>query len=192
MNKPPQKIEVNYNILRELFDLTGLQYNVYPNDVDMQNLLQKVKGLISNSSQTNKQHFKPIKDLFSITDDNKHNILVVDDLVLVTYQLSILLSKMDYKVTLARSAPEAISIFKTTPFDYVLMDLHLPNKEDGISLLQKLSNEIRMENLKTKIIVMSSLADPESVRFCIKNGASSFVEKNEDWKKEIVECLNKI
>lgn len=190
MNNQPEKTEINYNILKELFNLTDIQHNDPPTDVDMQNLLQKVKNILSNSPQLNKDSFKPIKNLFSIDDDNKRNLLVVDDLVLVTYQVSMLLSKIGYKVTLARSAPEAISIFKTNSFDYVLMDLHLPDKEDGISLLQKLSNEIRMENLKTKIIVMSSLAEPESVRYCVRNGASSFIEKNEDWKKEIVNCLN--
>jgi CheY-like chemotaxis protein len=98
---------------------------------------------------------------------------------------------MRYKVALARSAPEAISLFKSTSFKYVLMDLHLPEKEDGYYLLHAIKEKIDMENLDTKIIVMSGIAEASSVEYCLNHGATSFVEKNDDWKKEIINCLNK-
>jgi DNA-binding NarL/FixJ family response regulator len=71
------------------------------------------------------------------------------------------------------------------------MDLYLPEKEDGLFLLHSIKNKIDMEKMDTKIIVMSGVADAASVEYCLTHGASAFVEKNDDWKKEIIKCLEK-
>jgi CheY-like chemotaxis protein len=193
MNNAPEKIEVSYNLIRELFTCVNLKNSVPPTEEELQKLVLTIREKLT---LFDKDNFEPIRSLFSLEplkkdERDENSILVVDDLVMVTYQLSILLSKMGYKVTLARSAPEAISHFKSSEFRYVLMDLYLPEKEDGLFLLHSIKNKVDMEKLDTKIIVMSGIADASSVEYCLNHGASSFVEKNDDWKKEILKCLEK-
>lgn len=197
MSNKPDKIEVNLSLLKELFHIAGLKNSFPPTEEEIQQLVLALQEKVSFQE---KDYFEPIRSLLSLDKDDKpkekstqtKHILVVDDLVMVTYQLSILLSKMGYKVSLARSAPEAISIFKSDKFRYILMDLYLPEKEDGLFLLHSIVKKINMENLPTKIIVMSGIADAASVEYCLNNGAHSFVEKSEDWKKEILKSLEKM
>jgi CheY-like chemotaxis protein len=193
MDNIPEKVNVNYNLLKELFLSAGIKNSIPPTEEELQQLVLTIREKLSTIE---KDHFEPIRNLLALDpierdEKVKNNILVVDDLVMVTYQLSILLSKMGYKVTLARSAPEAISHFKSHLFSHVLMDLYLPEKEDGLFLLSSLKNKIDMENLPTKIIVMSGTANASSVEYCLNNGARTFVEKNDDWKKEILRCIEK-
>lgn len=200
MGNIPKKVEVSYKLLNELFKIVGLKHSAPPTDEELQQLILTIQEKLTTLKKKEQSDFESIRDLLSLepthkdkdTDKKRNSILVVDDLVMVTYQLSILLSKLNYQVSLARSAPEAISTFKSTPFKYVLMDLHLPEKEDGYYLLHAIKEKIDMENLDTKIIVMSGIAEASSVEYCLNHGATSFVEKNDDWKKEIINCLNKI
>lgn len=196
MANVPKKIEVPYNIIIELFRLANISYSELPTEDDLQNLLITIKSKLASGQKGQ----DTIKNLFSIdpsdheitTTGKEASILVVDDLVMVTYQLSILLSKLGYKVTLARSAPEALSFFKSNYYSYVLMDLHMPEKNDGLFLLQTLRSKILKEHLSTKIIVMSGMADNETIEFLLANGATSFIEKDENWKREILNCINKV
>lgn len=71
------------------------------------------------------------------------------------------------------------------------MDFYMPEKEDGMLLLNSINTKITQEKSDTKVIIMSGMADAKSVEYCLNNGAHSFVEKNEDWKKEITACLTK-
>lgn len=199
MSSEVKHVEVNYNILNELFKIIGVQHSVPPTNEEFQQLLFTIQDKLASVEKKNEDEFEPIRNLLSLDPIDKtikapiknNSILVVDDLVMVTYQMSILLSKMGYQVTLARSAPEAISQFKTHKYKYVLMDLHVPEKEDGLCLLHSIKNAIDAENLDTKIIIMSGMADAASVEYCLNYGASSFIEKDEDWKKEIISHLNK-
>ena len=199
MGNIPDKVEVSYKLLNELFKIVGIKHSIPPTDKELQKLIMKTKENITTLENKGCKDLETIRTLFSLDkietnkkDKKKTSILVVDDLVMVTYQLSILLSKIGYQVSLARSAPEGISIFKSSSFKYVLMDLHLPEKEDGYYLLHSIKDKIDLENLNTKIIVMSGIAEASSVEYCLTHGATSFVEKNEDWKKEIINCINKI
>ena len=94
---------------------------------------------------------------------------------------------------LARSAPEAFSIFEERgPFDFVLMDLFMPNKEDGISLLTNLKNLILEKELQTKVIVMSATKDINAIEEVIELGADSFLEKGQNWKSDLIETLQNL
>lgn len=200
MGNTPQKVEVNYYLFKELFKIAGVKCSFPPTDIELNQLILTIQEKYSILDKKDNEDIVKAHHLLSLDPipknlkpvDKERTILVVDDLVMVTYQLSILLSKIGYKVALARSAPEAISYFKSSPYKYVLMDLHLPEKEDGLFLLHSIKNKIYLEDLNTKIIVMSGMADASSVEYCLNNGATSFIEKNEDWKKAIVQCLDRL
>ena len=200
MADSPKIVEINYNLLKELFKIADVKYSDPPTEEELQQLTLSLQEKINYLNNLEKSNFDSIRNIFSIdplpkehqANKKDNSILVVDDLVMVTYQLSILLSKIGYQVSLARSAPEAISIFKSKIFKYVLMDLHLPEREDGYYLLRSIKEKIEMEGLNTKIMVMSGIAEASSVEYCLTHGASSFVEKDDNWKKEIVKYLNQL
>jgi CheY-like chemotaxis protein len=195
----PDKVEIGFDLLKQLFDTVGVDFSVPPTEEEFQSLVIKVQERFVMHETQHAEVFEPICNLLSIDKPEKSavslidedSVLVVDDLVMVTYQLSMLLSKMGYKVTLARSAPEAISLLKRNQYKYILMDFYMPEKEDGMLLLNSINTKITQEKSDTKVIIMSGMADAKSVEYCLNNGAHSFVEKNEDWKKEITACLTK-
>ena len=180
------KIEVSQNLINELFTAVGLEVPEY---IDDDQIIRLIKAI---NKQKNVE--KPISRKKENNDIKPtSSILVVDDLGLVVYQLSLLLTKSGYNVMLARSAPEAFSIFEDRgPFDFVLMDLFMPNKEDGLSLLQKLKKSLEGNDHKTKIVVMSATKDPEAIEEVICFGADSFLEKGQNWKSDLIETLQNI
>lgn len=179
------KIELPKSLLNELFSAAGLKT---PDQVTEEEIKKIIKAL-QQSKYIDKQTPPPEE----IEETEAKSVLVVDDLGLVVYQLSLLLTKNNYNVLLARSAPEAYTIFEERgPFNYILMDLFMPNKEDGISLLSKIKNSIKKTGTQTKIIVMSATKDLEAIEEVISKGADSFLEKGQNWKTDLIETLNKL
>ncbi|MEW5820156.1 MAG: response regulator [Cyanobacteriota bacterium] len=182
------QIEVSRNLIRELFEVAGIELPEQVDDEDIIKLIKAIKKV--KDSDTLPPSTENLKDH---QEKEYSSILVVDDLGLVVYQLSLLLTKSGYNVMLARSAPEAFSIFEERgPFDYVLMDLFMPNKEDGIDLLKKLKLSISGKETNTKVVVMSATKDLEAIEEVIGLGADSFLEKGQNWKSDLIETLQNI
>lgn len=177
------QIEVSQNLINELFATAGL---TVPKTINNEEFIKLIKAI-----KTSTKSDIPTKEESQTEKETTINsVLVVDDLGLVVYQLSLLLTKSGYNVLLARSTPEAFSIFEERgPFDVVLMDLFMPNKEDGIELLTKIKNLVKEQNLSTKIVVMSSTKDLEAIEEVISLGADSFLEKGQNWKSDLLETL---
>jgi CheY-like chemotaxis protein len=177
--------EISRNLIRELFQIVGLEP---PERLTNEEVILLIKAI-----RQSKEPDKLPPSTEEITEDGEpitKSILVVDDLGLVVYQLSLLLTKSGYNVLLARSAPEAYTIFEERgPFDFVLMDLFMPNKEDGIELLSKVKHNIADNNLDTKVIVMSATKDLDAIEEVIDLGADSFLEKGQNWKTDLIETL---
>ncbi|MGD9579864.1 MAG: response regulator [Vampirovibrionia bacterium] len=182
------QVEVSQNLIKELFQTAGIAAPENLSNEDIITLIKAVKTL------QNKDTLPPSTEDINITQEPKtSSVLVVDDLGLVVYQLSLLLTKSGYNVMLARSAPEAFSIFEERgPFDYVLMDLFMPNKEDGLSLLSNIKTLINADNLGTKVIVMSATKDLEAIDEVITLGADSFLEKGQNWKSDLIETIQSL
>lgn len=179
------QFEVSKNLMKELFITAGLKVPEVINDEQIIKLIKSIK--------ISKEQDKLPPSTENLPGDQKsatHSILVVDDLGLVVYQLSLLLTKSGYEVMLARSAPEAFSVFEERgPFDYVLMDLFMPNKEDGIELLIKIKKLISEQGNNTKVVVMSATKDLKAIEEVINHGADSFLEKSQNWKSDLIETL---
>ena len=80
-------------------------------------------------------------DLVSLDNiKSNFNILIVDDLELSIFQLTKLLNKIGVVPSIARSANEALDLINKKTFDYILVDLFLPNYTDGLELMQKIQN----------------------------------------------------
>lgn len=180
------QIEISRNIMNELFTSVGLEM---PENIDDEEIIKLIKAIKIISEAISSKGI----EVSTIKDDKAKSILVVDDLGLVVYQLSLLLTKNGYNVMLARSAPEAFTLFEERgPFDFVLTDLFMPNKDDGLSLVSKLKTLIGEKTLSTKVIVMSATKDLNVIEEVMKLGADSFLEKGQNWKSDLIEILKKI
>lgn len=126
--------------------------------------------------------FSSGEDTFNLP---KKNILIIDDLGVITYQLSVLFKQYNYDVTTSKEIYDAIEKFKKQSFDMVIMDLFIPTEREGFILLEELK-KIALSNQKpTKIGVMSASAKKEHKQLCKMKGAEFYIEKIDNWQKEL-------
>lgn len=115
----------------------------------------------------------------------KKNILIIDDLGVITYQLGVLFQQNNYEVTTSKEIYDAIEKFKKQAFDLVIMDLFIPTEREGFILLEELKKVAISKQKPTKIGVMSASAKKEHKQLCKMKGAEFYVEKIDDWQKEL-------
>jgi len=124
-------------------------------------------------------------------EDIRKKILVVDDQFLVREGLKDLLYFNGYNVIAeASDGKEAISKYKETSPDLVIMDIDMP-EVNGFHALQG----ILKIDPKAQVIMLSGQADSENIKTAIKVGAKSFLVKPFDRKmviSKIQELLNPV
>lgn len=112
-------------------------------------------------------------------------ILLVDDHAIVRAGLKRLLEDefRGVTVTEAATADEAeVSVDATKP-DIVVLDISLPGRS-GLDLLPALRG-------KTRVIVLSSFADPQFAVRALRDGASAFLSKDRA-PRELIEAINTV
>lgn len=198
-------IELDEPFLKKFF---GLTEKIIPDGQEitlamMRKQLDEIEHLLSESkaaaSQAAKGGYtpptKPSPSSHSSFDDDasgedefnlpKKNILVIDDLGVITYQLSVLFKQINYEVTTSKEIYDAIEKFKKQPFDLVVMDLFIPTEREGFILLEELKKIATTKQKPTKIGVMSASAKKEHKQMCKMKGAEFYIEKIDDWQKEL-------
>lgn len=127
-------------------------------------------------------------DACDITASNA-KVLIVDDLELSTYQLSTLLKKIKVCPVVVHSKLEALSEIKKQKFDFIFVDLFLPDEEDGLAVM-KFANSFRTENEKNyKIIAISGTDDLNLVTDCFNAGVDEFVSKSAKWHEQVLKII---
>ena len=116
------------------------------------------------------------------------NILIVDDLELSIYQFNQLLKKVGIVPTVARNKVEALAELKKKKFDYIVVDLFLPDAQDGIELIEECI-KLRDAKRTNKIIVMSGTDDKDLIEKCYKLGIDEFVPKSSNWHDQILKFI---
>lgn len=136
----------------------------------------------------------PKKSDEKIYDDNgnliKGKMLVIDDLGVITYQLSTLYKRLGFSVTSAKEVYDAISIFKHSSYQYVIMDLFIPTEREGYILLDELQKIAKSRNESPVIGIMSASSKKEHKQECEKRGAAFYLEKVEDWQKSLKDLVS--
>ena len=185
MSEAKINLQISKKLIKELFDIAKLPIPNTITDHEIQLLINVLRNIYNNNPNI-------VTSMQDIKDEPK-NILVVDDLGLVVYQLSLILTKNNYNVILARSEPEALNIFNERgPFEFVIMDLFMPEKQDGINLLTSLKKLVRQNNLPTRIFIMSVSKDKDTISELFSLGADNFIEKSQDWKSNLINSLNNV
>ena len=170
-------MEINNEQLKKLFDLSGANVDV---DSAQQDDITKALILIErklNSFATD-----------TMTVPAEFNILIVDDLELSIYQFNQLLKKVGIVPTVARNKIEALAELKKKKFDYIVVDLFLPDAEDGIELIDECI-KLREAKKTNKIIVMSGTDDKNLIEKCYKLGIDEFVPKSSNWHDQVLKFI---
>lgn len=103
-----------------------------------------------------------------------HNILVVDDVSLVSRPMARMLSEAGYRVFEAGSADEALEILRTArrPIELVITDVVMP-ETNGIELMRRIAAQWP----ETKILFMSAHPAEVVVREGLATPIMSFLAK---------------
>ncbi len=84
-----------------------------------------------------------------------------------------------YEVIIANDGIECISKARREQPDVILLDNVMPNM-DGLTALQQLRSSKRTEDIP--VIIVTALADEESIARAMKGGADSYVVKPFDYE----------
>lgn len=99
-------------------------------------------------------------------------ILLVDDEVVFTTNMSKLLNNRGYRVTAVNSGDSAIQALENENFDVVVLDLKMPGM-DGITTLK----EIKKLGLFTETLILTGHGSIDTALEAIKLGAYDYLTK---------------
>jgi DNA-binding NtrC family response regulator len=102
----------------------------------------------------------------------KGSILVVDDEVEIREGLEALLTSENFQVTLAETGAAGLQKLEDNPFDLMLLDVSLPDR-NGLELLR----EIRLRDPQLSIILITAYGSIDMARAAFKGGAQDFITK---------------
>lgn len=176
MNEIVLTKEQLYNLIK----ISGIDANP-----DMANEATVSKALIAIERKLNFFNYP----LSFFTAENL-NVLIVDDMELSIFQLTSMLKKIGMNVYVARNREEAVSEFKKKHFDYVIVDLFLPDADDGFSLIEAANKIKDEENKNFKILVISGTDDKEMVQRCYGLGVDEFIPKQPDWHEKVMKFIS--
>ena len=105
----------------------------------------------------------------------RHRLLIVDDEEALRLLLARLLtSDLEVEVTLAGTCEQALLLGGSFAYDTILLDLLMPGI-GGLGVLSAL--RAGSPNAATPIIIVSVLAEPDTVARCMQAGASAYLVK---------------
>src|SRR5579864_6193709 len=102
----------------------------------------------------------------------KGSILVVDDEIEIREGLEALLTSEGFEVTPAESGEAGLRKLEDRPFDLMLLDVSLPDR-NGIELLR----EIRSRDPYLSVILITAFGSIDMARAAFKSGAQDFITK---------------
>lgn len=118
------------------------------------------------------------------------NVLIVDDTELSIFQLSVMLEKIGMNVYVARNKEEAYAEFKKKNFDFLVMDLYLPDYQDGFDLIKEANRIKNEENKDFKIIAISGTDNPQIVQEAYKLEIDEFISKAPQWHEKVLKFIS--
>jgi DNA-binding NtrC family response regulator len=105
------------------------------------------------------------------------SILVVDDELEIREGLEALLNSENFETTLADSAESGLQKLEERPFDLILLDVSLPDR-NGIDVLR----DIRRRDPYSSIILITAYGSIDMARAAFKSGAQDYITK--PWSNE--------
>ena len=115
----------------------------------------------------------------------KAHLLIVDDEANTLASLARAFRLTGYEATVCDNAERALELVKTQPFDLILSDVVMPEK-DGLSLLE----DLKSLELPTPVVMMSGQAHIEMAVRATRLGALDFLEKPVSTEKLLLTVEN--
>src|SRR6516164_2033401 len=115
----------------------------------------------------------------------KAHLLIVDDEANTLASLSRAFRLAGYEATVCDSATRALELVKSQPFDLILTDVVMPEK-DGLSLLE----DLKSLELRTPVVMISGQAHIEMAVRATRLGAVDFLEKPPTTEKLLLTVEN--
>src|SRR5690348_3779602 len=103
---------------------------------------------------------------------HKGSILVVDDEIEIREGLEALLTSESFDVTLAETGAAGLQKLDDRPFDLMLLDVSLPDR-NGLDMLR----EIRLRDPHLSIILITAFGSIDMARAAFKSGAQDYITK---------------
>src|SRR5271169_1295987 len=100
------------------------------------------------------------------------SILVVDDELEIREGLEALLTSESFQVTLAETGQAGLQKLEDQPFDLMLLDVSLPDR-NGLDMLR----EIRLRDPHLSIILITAYGSIDMARAAFKGGAQDYITK---------------
>lgn len=118
------------------------------------------------------------------------NVLIIDDTELSIFQLSTMLQKIGMNVYVARNKEEAYAEFKKKNFDFLVLDLYLPDYTDGFELIKEANRIKNEENRDFKIIAISGTDNPQIIQEAFKLEIDEFISKAPQWHEKVLKFIS--
>lgn len=180
---PPGAKGINVDLLKDLI-------------LDIKRKMDRIKTetieeLHAPRAKGHSENIQSSEDVNFGESDNPKNVLIVDDLGVITYQLGVMFRNLGYDVAIAKEIYDAITKYKKRPFKLVIMDLFIPTDREGFILLDELVKLSKMNEANTVVGVMTASSKREHRQLCMKKGADFYIEKIEDWQNQLIEYCEK-
>ncbi len=119
--------------------------------------------------------------------DNCEKIFILDDNVEFAKSLKLFLEKFNFEVNTFENSKDFFEEIKKITPDYILLDVRLKDT-NGLEVLEKLKNEIR---IKSEIIVITAYGSIQDAIKAIKTGAYHYLTKPFD-PEEVILLIERI
>ncbi len=173
-----KKVEVDEKVLKELLKIANVKTPKEITDDSLMEAMLKAKASATDSI-AQELSFNP----------TTNNILVIDDIGVVTYQLKVLLTNLGYNVQVAKDIFSGLNTFVKANYAFVVMDLFVSTEQEGLTLLNETKKIITKNNLGTKIIVITASNKAEDRMKCLNGGADVFLKKDAGWQDKLIETI---
>ena len=118
------------------------------------------------------------------------SVLIVDDTELSIFQLSVMLEKIGMNVYVARNKEEAYAEFKKKNFDFLVLDIFMPDYQDGFDLIVE-ANRMKNEDGKNfKIVAISGTDNPHIIQEAYKLQIDEFIPKAPQWHEQVLKFIS--
>ena len=117
-------------------------------------------------------------------------VLIADDLELSIYQLMTLLKKIGITPRVARHKEEAVSELQKVQFDCIILDLFMPDSEDGIELIKAAVQKRSETGSSCRVIVISGTDDSSLIDLCYEIGADFYIKKDTGWHSKLMQYIS--
>jgi len=115
-------------------------------------------------------------------------ILIVEDEEALNKILKEELASKGYDAKIAKDGEEGVKLAKSFRPELILLDLVMP-KKGGLEVLEELKKDPYLKDVP--VVVLSNLADDESIKKSLAMGASDYFVKNQHSIYEVIDKVEK-